>query len=90
MALKDLFLKHGMKLISDPRVAKLMQDERVMKTLMQAIQLRGKVQESFDQRVERIAKALNLATQKELRELKRTLRKVERDLDDKKGGAKKA
>jgi hypothetical protein len=87
MALKDVFLKHGMKLLSDPRVSKLMQDPRVMKTLMQAIQFRGKVQESFDQRVERIAKALNLATQKEVRELKRTLRKVEKELDQAKSSA---
>jgi LPS O-antigen subunit length determinant protein (WzzB/FepE family) len=58
-----------------------MQDPRVMKTVMQAIELRGKAQETFDQRVEQIAKALNLATQKEVKELKRTLRKMERELD---------
>lgn len=82
MALKDLFMKQGMKLMQDPRFMKLMQDERVMKALMNAMQLRGKIQESFDERVERVAKTLNLATRKEVRELQRTLRKMERELDE--------
>jgi len=82
MALKDLLMKQGMKLMQDPRFMKLMQDERVMKTVMNAVQLRGKLQETFDQRVERVAKTLNLATQKEVRELKRTMRKMERELED--------
>lgn len=82
MALKNLLMKQGMKLMQDPRFMKLMQDERVMKTVMNAMQLRGKIQESFDQRVERVAKALNLATQKEMKELRRTLRKVERELEE--------
>lgn len=82
MALKDLLMKQGSKLLSDPRFMKLMQDERVMKAVMNAMQLRGKVQESFDQRVERLAKTLNLATEKEVKELKRTIRKLERELDD--------
>jgi len=75
-------MKQGSKLMSDPRFMKLMQDERVMKAVMNAMQLRGKVQESFDQRVERLAKTLNLATEKEVKELKRTIRKLERELDE--------
>ena len=34
----------------------------------------------FDQRVEKVAESLNLATKAEVRELKRTIRKLERDL----------
>jgi hypothetical protein len=82
MALKDLLMKQGMKLMQDPRFMKLMSDERVMRAVMNAMQLRGKIQESFDQRVERVAKTLNLATQKEVKELKRTLRKMERELEE--------
>jgi hypothetical protein len=52
-----------------------------MKTLMQAIELRSRVQESFESRVARIAKSLNLVTRKEVRDLERTLRKMERELD---------
>lgn len=80
MDLKNKLLSEGMKLIQDPRVAKLIQDPRVMKTLMQALELRGKVQESFEERVARAAKSLNLVTKKDVRELERTLRKMEREL----------
>jgi hypothetical protein len=69
-----------MKLMQDPRVAKLMQDERVTKAMMQAFQMRGKAQESFDQAVERAAKRLGLVTKAEVRELKRTMRKLETEL----------
>ena len=82
-------MKQGSKLMSDPRFMKLMQDERVMKAVMNAMQLRGKVQESFDQRVERLAKTLNLATEKEVKELKRTIRKLERELDEAKDDTSK-
>ncbi len=81
MALKDLLMKQGMKLMQDPRFMKLMQDERVMKAVMNAMQLRGKIQESFDQRVERVAKSLNLATKKEVKDLQRVMRKMERELE---------
>jgi hypothetical protein len=81
MDLKNLLLSRGMKLMQDPRVSKLMQDPRVMKTLMQALQLRGKVQETFEERVARVAKSLNLVTKREVRELERTLRKMERELE---------
>ena len=90
VALKDLITKKGLELMQDPRVAKLMQDERVMKAMMQAIQLRGRVQENFDQRVEDLAKTLNLATMKEIRELKRNLRKMEQDLAKAKAEARAA
>lgn len=69
-----------MKLMQDPRVGKLMQDERVMKAAMQAFQLRGKVQEQIDARVESVAKSLGLVTKAEVRELKRTVRRLETEL----------
>ena len=78
--LKKKLTEQGMKLLSDPRVAKLMQDERVTKAMMQAFQMRGKVQESFDQSVERVAKSLGLVTKAEVRDLKRTMRKLENEL----------
>lgn len=67
---------------------KLMQDERVMKAVMGAFQFRGKVQESFDQRVEQVAKSLNLVTKSEIRDLKRTIRKLEQELEKNKKEAK--
>lgn len=80
MDLKKKLLTEGMKLIQDPRVMKVVQDPRVIKTMMQALELRGRVQESFEERVARAAKSLNLVTKKDVRELERTLRKMEREL----------
>jgi hypothetical protein len=80
MDVKKLIQKQGMKLMQDPRVMKLMQDERVMKAMMQAFQMRGKAQENFDQVVERMAKRLGLVTKAEVRELKRTIRKLETEV----------
>ena len=81
MDVKKLIQKQGMKLMQDPRVMKLMQDERVMKAMMQAFQMRGKAQENFDQVVERLAKRLGLVTKAEVRELKRTIKKLEKALE---------
>lgn len=81
MDLKGKLLERGMKLLQDDRVMKIAQDERIMKAVMQAMELRGKVQQSVDDGVERVAKTLNLATQREVGELKRTIRKLEREME---------
>ena len=81
MTFKRVLMDQGMKLASDPRVMKLMQDPRVMNAMMQAFQLRQKAQESIDSKVATVAKSLNLATKEELRELKRTIRKLETELE---------
>ena len=79
-------MSRGIKLLQEPRVMKAMQDERVMKLVMQAFTVRGKLQEGFDQRAEQIAKKLNLATQAEVRELKRAMRQMERELEEARQG----
>jgi HAMP domain-containing protein len=81
MDLKSLMSKQGLRLMQDPRVARLMQDERVMKAVVQAMQMRGRLQQRFDDRVDQVAKALNLATKREIRELKRSLRRMEQELE---------
>jgi hypothetical protein len=90
MALKDRLMERGMKLMQDPRVAKLAQDERVMKVAMQAFQLRGKVQERIETQVETTAKSLGLVTKSEVRELKRTIKKLETEMKKQQEAAKKA
>lgn len=88
MDFKDFVKKQGMKVIQDPRFVKVMQDERIMKTVMKGFQLKQQAQEQFDARVERIAKQLNLATRGELRDLKRSLRKMEQELEKERAKAK--
>ncbi len=77
---KKALMKQGMKLMSDPRVQKLMQDERVMKALMAAMSAPGKAQTFAKEQVETIAKAMALATEGEVKDLRRTVRKLEEEL----------
>ena len=85
MSLKSL-IKQGTKMMQDPRVLKALQDPRVMKAVSKGFELKGKVQQHFDQSVESLANNLNLATKAEVRDLKRTIRKLERELK-KSGGS---
>ncbi|HEX5658237.1 MAG TPA: hypothetical protein VFX59_13635 [Polyangiales bacterium] len=82
MSLKSL-VKQGTKLLQDPRVMKVLQDPRVMKAVSKGFEVKGKVQQGFDAGVEQLANNLNLATKAEVRELKRTIRKLERELGKK-------
>jgi polyhydroxyalkanoate synthesis regulator phasin len=88
MAIRDEVLKRGMKLMEDPRVAKLVQDERVMKVASQAFMLRGKVQDEIDGRIEKVAKSLGLVTKNDVKDLKRTIKKLENELEKQKKAAK--
>jgi hypothetical protein len=78
--LKKSLLKQGMKLMTDPRVMKLMQDERVMKAVMQVMAMPGKVQSFTHDNVEKLAKAMALATEDEVKDLKRTVRRLEEEV----------
>jgi hypothetical protein len=75
--LKKSLMKQGLKLMSDPRVAKMLQDPRVMKALMQAMAMPGKVQSFTNEQIEKLAKTMNLATEDEVNDLKRTVRRLE-------------
>jgi hypothetical protein len=79
-AIKQRLMTQGMKLMSDPRIMKLMQDERVMKVVMAAMSMPGKAQTFARERVEGIAKAMALATEGEVKDLRRTVRRLEDDL----------
>lgn len=80
MALKDKLVTEGMKLAANPAVAKLMQDERLMKAMMAAMAMPGKVSTFTAEQKEHFAKAMGLATQEEVRDLKRTVAALEREV----------
>lgn len=77
---KKTLMKQGMKLMTDPRVMKLMQDERVMKAVMTAMSMPGKVQSFTSEQVQALAKAMALATEDEVKDLKRTVRRLEEEV----------
>ena len=68
------------RLLGDPRVAKLMQDPKVQQLVVKGFRFRGRVEGAFDRRVQRIARMLNLATQRDLRSLHRRIRHLEEEL----------
>jgi hypothetical protein len=79
-ALKKTLIEQGMRLMTDPRVMKLMQDERVMKAMMTAMSVPGKAQTFAREQLENVAKAMALATEGEVKDLRRTVRKLEEDV----------
>jgi hypothetical protein len=80
MSLKKSLVKRGMQLMTDPRVMKMMQDPRVMKAVMTAMSVPGKVQSFGNEQAEKIAKAMALATEDEVNDLKRTVRSLEEEV----------
>jgi hypothetical protein len=79
-SIKQSLMSRGMKLMTDPRVMKLMQDPRVMKAVMGAMSVPGKVQSFTSEQAERIAKAMALATEDEVKDLQRTVRRLEEEV----------
>ncbi|MGD0676647.1 MAG: hypothetical protein ABSC94_14605 [Polyangiaceae bacterium] len=84
---KDALLKQGVKVMSDPRVMKWMQDERFMKAVMAAMSAPAKAQSYAREQAETIARAMALATESEVKDLRRTVRKLEDELQALKGEA---
>lgn len=79
-SIKKSLMKQGMKLMTDPRVMKIMQDERVMKAVMQMMSVPDKVQTFTSDQVEKLAKAMSLATEDEVKDLKRQIRRLEEEI----------
>ncbi|MGB5812756.1 MAG: hypothetical protein WBG86_19635 [Polyangiales bacterium] len=69
-----------LRLLQDPRVDRLLRDPRAQRAVMGALRARGRAQERVDLALERMASALHLATAKEIRQLKRTIRRLEEEL----------
>ena len=80
MGIKDDVKKKGLELMGDPRVAKLMQNEQVMRAMMTLVQVPGKVNTFTTEQTERFAKTMRLATAQELKDLKRTVKNLEADV----------
>jgi hypothetical protein len=77
---KKTLMKRGMELMTDPRFATVMQDERVIKGLMAAMQLPGKVEGFTAEQKERFAKAMGLPTEQEVKDMRRTIRRLEEEV----------
>ncbi|MEZ4375383.1 MAG: hypothetical protein AB7S68_20955 [Polyangiaceae bacterium] len=81
MGIKDTVRKKSMELMGDPRVLKLMQNEQFMKAMMTVVQVPGKVNTFTEEQTERFASMMNLATSKDLKDLKRQVKKLEGEVE---------
>ena len=75
--LRDSALSQGLKLMSDPRVAKLLSNPTVMKVVMQALQLRSTVHDTVDEQGRALARRLKLVTREDVTHLVERLRELE-------------
>jgi hypothetical protein len=80
MSFKKKMMEQGMKLLGDPRLADFMRDERVSRMMMQALSVPGKVTSFTQDQVEKLAKSMNLATEDEVANLRRTVRRLEEEM----------
>jgi hypothetical protein len=79
--LKQQLFNKAFTLMQDPRVAKLLQDPRVMSGIMGAMKFRSDMERSFNQRVKQLAKSLRLASEDEVLELQRAVARLEHELE---------
>ncbi|MEP7123517.1 MAG: hypothetical protein ABJE95_21495 [Byssovorax sp.] len=80
MSLKDKLTSEALKLATNPAFAKVMQDPRFMKLVMTAMAMPGRVDTFTTEQKEHFAKAMGLASQDEVRDLKRTVTALEREV----------
>lgn len=79
--LRQEALRRGMRLLSNPSVARMMADPRLLGAITKGLELKGRVESEFDRKVGGVASVLRLATRGDLTQLEQslegTLRRVE-------------
>lgn len=74
---KKTLATQSLKLMTDPRVAKLMQDERFMKLMMAAMSAPAKVQSFTAEHKDSVIDTLGVASREEVDDLRRSVRALE-------------
>jgi hypothetical protein len=77
---KDRMVGQAMRFMSDPRVSRLMGDQRVMNVAMKAVGLGGSVKAELDRATRFAAGLLGFATQEEVSVLRSTVQALEDNL----------
>ena len=78
---KQQFFNKAFMLMQDPRVAKVVQDPRVMSGVMNAFKLKAELQRNLEGGMQKFARALDLASESEVSELRRAVSRLERELE---------
>lgn len=80
MDLKKSLFTQAMKLAQNPKVLEIAMHPKVMEIAMKAMTARGQVTTAVHGATQSVARGLNLATRDEVKELRRTIRKLEDQL----------
>ncbi len=67
------------RLLQNPRVEAFLQNPRTMEVAMRAVRAQNRFRERLDDGMDAVARRLNLATKREIRELKRTIRQLQEE-----------
>lgn len=82
MDIKRELMGQAFKLIQDPRVAKALQNPKVMQGVVGAMQLGAKVQKNLETGSAAVVRGLNLATNAEIEELRSEIDRLRSQLAD--------
>jgi hypothetical protein len=79
-AVKDKVVGQAMRFMSDPRISRVMGDERVMSAAMRAVGVGGSIKAELDRATRFAAGLLGFATQEEVSALRSTVQTLEDNL----------
>ena len=79
-AVKDRVVGQAMRVMSDPRLSRLMGDQRVMNVAMKAVGVGGSIKAELDRATRFAAGVLGFATQEEVSALRSTIQTLEDNL----------
>jgi hypothetical protein len=79
-AVKDKVVGQAMRLMSDPRISRVMGDQRVMNVAMKAVGVGGSIKAELDRATRFAAGLLGFATQEEVSALRSTVQTLEDNL----------
>jgi len=88
-SVKDRMVGQAMRLMSDPRISRVMGDQRVMNVAMKAVGISGSIKAELDRATRFAAGVLGFATQEEVSALRSTVQALEDNLAilESRGGA---
>jgi polyhydroxyalkanoate synthesis regulator phasin len=78
--LKQEAMRQGMKLLSNPKVMKMMADPRLMNAISQGFAIKGRIQSEIESRLRVVAGALNLATREDVEHLRSTVDQMQQSV----------
>lgn len=80
--LKKEAMQRGMKLLTNPKVMKVMADPRFMNAIMKGMEIKGRLQSDLEGWVRSMAQSLNLATKDDLANIEQSVQRVEARVDE--------